>query len=39
MSPHFRAERSGSSLQVPEKYIDEYYTPTPLPERKPEKRK
>lgn len=27
MSPHFRAERSGSPLQVPENYISEYFSP------------
>jgi small-conductance mechanosensitive channel len=38
MSPHFRAERSGSSLQVPEKYIADYFTPSAEPGKKPEKK-
>lgn len=39
MSPHFRAERSGDALQVPEKYIADYFTPPAEPEKKTEKKK
>jgi small-conductance mechanosensitive channel len=37
MSPHYRAERSGSSLQVPETYISEYFNPSGETKQKPKK--
>lgn len=37
MSPHFRAERSGSSLQVPDSYVSDYFKGSAEPEKKKEK--
>lgn len=34
LSPHFRAERSGSPLQVPESYVSKYFTPSVEAEKK-----
>jgi len=39
LSPHYRSERDGNPLAVPEKYLSDHFTPNPETEKKPGKKK